>query len=375
MDDVKYGKFELPTEIQIDESTRTPTFVRFIAESFERGFGHTVGNALRRILLSALEAPAIIAFRMEGILHECMAVDGVCEDVTHIVLNLKNALFRKFLTDEGSRPREQRMLSHVIDVTQEMIDKGNGQYKVVLKDLIGDANIDVVNPDLHIFTVTKPITRTIDLRIGAGRGYVPSERHMIEDKVVDEIVIDSIFSPVRLVNYYVENTRVGQDTDFDRLVLEVTTDGRVSPVEALTFATQIAELHFHVFDQLKVHELHFDFGEEEMGTDREALLAKLSQRISDIELSVRATNCLAGADIETIGELVLMPASEMLKFRNFGRKSLNEITEKLDEMGLALGMDLSKMGITQDNVKEIIQEYLQEKAKAEEHVASTEESQ
>ncbi len=363
MADVKYGKFELPVKIQIDESTKTPTYMRFIAEPFERGFGHTVGNALRRILLSALEAPAIIAFRMEGVPHEYMAVDGICEDVTHIVLNLKSALLRKFLTNGESRPREQRTISNVLDVSQDMIDKGKGQYKVVLKDLLGETHVDIVNPEQLIFTVTKPMTRTVDLRIGSGRGYVPSERHVIQDKAADEIVIDSIFSPVRLVNYYVENTRVGQDTDYDRLVLEVTTDGRVTPIEALTFATQIAELHFHVFDQLKIHELHFDFGEEEMSTDREALLAKLSQRISDIELSVRATNCLAGADIETIGELVLMPPSEMLKFRNFGKKSLNEITEKLEGMGLALGMDLSKMGITQDNVKEIIQEYLQEKAR------------
>ncbi len=247
MADVKYGKFELPVKIQIDESTKTPTYMRFIAEPFERGFGHTVGNALRRILLSALEAPAIIAFRMEGVPHEYMAVDGICEDVTHIVLNLKSALLRKFLTNGESRPREQRTISNVLDVSQDMIDKGKGQYKVVLKDLLGETHVDIVNPEQLIFTVTKPMTRTVDLRIGSGRGYVPSERHVIQDKAADEIVIDSIFSPVRLVNYYVENTRVGQDTDYDRLVLEVTTDGRVTPIEALTFATQIAELDFHVF--------------------------------------------------------------------------------------------------------------------------------
>lgn len=371
MAEVKYGKFELPTKIKIDEKTRTPTFLRFVAEPFERGFGHTLGNGLRRILLSALEAPAILSFRMEGVSHEYMAVDGIVEDVTHIVLNMKGALLRKFSAGKESYPREQRVLTHVLDVTQEMIDKGNGQYNVTLKDILEPTGfIELVNPDAHIFTATKPMTRRIELRVGLGRGYVPSERHVIEDKTADEIVIDSIFSPVRLVNYYVENTRVGQDTDFDRLVLEVTTDGRVTPIEALTFATQIAELHFKVFDQLKVHELSFDFGGPEMSTDREALLAKLCQRIGDIELSVRATNCLAGADVNTIGELVLMPESEMLKFRNFGKKSLNEIKAKLEEMGLSLGMDLSKMGITQENVREVIEEYLQEKAKSAEQAAA-----
>lgn len=358
---VRYGKFEVPSKIKVDESTRSPIFARFIAEPFERGYGHTVGNALRRIMLSSLEAPAIIAIRIEGVPHEYMAVEGIVEDMTHIVLNLKNALLRKLPTDDESGPREPKTISKILDVTQDMLDKGKGQYSVTLKDLIGLSDYDIVNPDLHLFSVTKPMTRKVDLRIAMGRGYVPSERHAITDKGVDEIVIDSAFSPVRLVNYFVENTRVGQDTDFDRLILEVTTDGRISPEEALTFATQIGVLHFQVFDQLKIHDLNFDYGEAEMSTDRDALLQKLSQKISEIELSVRATNCLSGANIETIGELVLMPESDMLKFRNFGKKSLNEIKLKLEEMGLFLGMDLSKMGITRDNVKEIIQQYLQEK--------------
>ena len=189
---------------------------------------------------------------------------------------------------------------------------------------------------------------------------MPSERHDFE-KVVDEIVIDSIFSPVRLVNYFVENTRVGQVTDFDKLILDVTTDGRITPEEALSYATQIGIHHFDIFKEIATEAITFDEGEEESDTDKDALMQKLVLRINEIELSVRSTNCLAGADIDTIAELVIMPESEMLKFRNFGKKSLNEIKAKLEEMGLHLGMDLSKLGITRDNVKEVVLEYQSEK--------------
>ncbi|MBY0529249.1 MAG: DNA-directed RNA polymerase subunit alpha [Rhabdochlamydiaceae bacterium] len=358
---VKYGKFELPSKIKIDEASRKLNFTRFIAEAFERGFGHTVGNALRRIMLSSLEAPAIVSVRIEGVPHEYMAIDGIIEDMTHIVLNLKNALLRKLPTDDEIGSREAKLVSRVLEITQDMLDKNQGHYVVTLKDLVGSSDFDVVNPDLAIFTVTKPTTRKVDLKVAIGRGYVPSERHAY-DKVVDEIIIDSAFSPVRLVNYFVENTRVGQDTDFDRLILEVTTDGRISPEEALTFATQIGIHHFEVFDQLKLMSLSFDQGEIEMNTDRDALMAKLALKINEIELSVRSTNCLAGANIDTIAELVVMPESEMLKFRNFGKKSLNEIKSKLEEMGLSLGMDLAKFGINRDNVKQVIHDYLMEKA-------------
>ncbi len=359
---VKYGKFELPTKIKVDEASKSGTFARFIAEAFERGFGHTVGSALRRIILSSLEAPAIMSVRIEGVPHEYMAIEGIIEDMTHIVLNLKNALLRKLPTDEEMGSREPKVISKILDITADMLDKNGGQYAVTLKELIGLSDFDVVNPELAIFTVTKPMTRKVDLKVAVGRGYVPSERHPILEKGVDEIIIDSAFSPVRLVNYFVENTRVGQDTDFDRLILEITTDGRITPEEALAFATQIGILHFEVFDQLKLHNLTFDQGEVELNTDRDALMAKLALRINEIELSVRSTNCLAGANIDTIAELVVMPESEMLKFRNFGKKSLNEIKSKLEEMGLSLGMDLAKFGITRDNVKQVIQDYITEKA-------------
>jgi DNA-directed RNA polymerase subunit alpha len=362
---VKYGKFELPTKIKKekdDESGKSGTFARFIAEPFEKGFGHTVGNALRRIILSSLEAPSIMSVRIEGVAHEYMAVEGIIEDMTHVVLNLKNALLRKLPTDEEIGSREPKVISKILEITADVLDKNGGQYGVTLKDLLGASDFDVVNGDLVIFTVTKPMIRKVEIKVAVGRGYVPSERHMFGEKGVDEIIIDSAFSPVRLVNYFVENTRVGQDTDLDRLILEVQTDGRITPEEALSFATQIATLHLQVFDQLKFHNLTFDQGEVELNTDRDALMAKLALKINEIELSVRSTNCLAGANIDTIAELVVMPESEMLKFRNFGKKSLNEIKSKLEEMGLSLGMVLAKFGIARENVKQLIQDYITEKA-------------
>lgn len=361
---VKYGKFEMPEKIKLDEASQTATFARFVVEPFERGFGHTVGNALRRIMLASLEAPAILSVRIEGVPHEYMAVDGIIEDMTHVVLNLKGGLLRRHVMADDAHPRDIKLITKMLDVTEEMIDKAGGSYRVTLRDLLGQTDYDIVNPEHVIFTVTKPMTRRVDLRIASGRGYVPSERHVQFDAQVDEIIIDSAFSPVRLVNYYVENTRVGQDTDFDRLILEVTTDGRISPVEALTFAAQIGIMHFQVFDAIKAHSVLFDKGEMQTNRDRDEVLAKLALKINEIELSVRSTNCLANANIDTIGELVVMPESDMLRFRNFGKKSLTEIKQKLDELGLSLGMDLSKYGINRDNIKQIIQTYLSEKAGA-----------
>jgi len=358
---VRYGKFELPSKITLVESSKDGTFARFAAEPFEKGFGHTMGNALRRIMLGALEAPAIVSLWIEGVPHEYMAVEGIIEDMTHIVLNLKGALLRKHPTDEEKGSRRPKVIGNNLEVTAEMLDQNNGQYPITLQELIGESDFDIINPDMVVFHVTQPLSKQVIIKVAIGRGYVPSEEHDF-DKIVDEIVVDSIFSPVRLVNYYVENTRVGQETDLDKLILEVTTDGRISPAEALSFATQIGMHHFEVFQEIKKEDLTFDQGEEEIDTDKDALMAKLALKINEIELSVRSTNCLVGADIGTIAELVIMPESEMLKFRNFGKKSLNEIRAKLEEMGLYLGMDLSRHGITRENVKEVIDEYLSERA-------------
>ncbi len=358
---VKYGKFELPTKIKLDEADKTETFARFVAEPFERGFGHTIGNALRRILLTSMEAPAIISVRFEDVPHEYTAIDGVIEDMTHVILNIKGALLRKLPSDDEAFSRDTKNISTNLEITQEQLNENNGQYSVKLRDIVGKTDFDIVNPDLHIFTATKPMSKRIDLKVAFGRGYVPSERHEISSKGVDEILIDSTFSPVRVVSYFVEHTRVGQDTDFDRLVLEVTTDGRISPHEALNYATQIGIHHFEVFDAIKLQSITFDSGESEEDSDKDALLAKLSLKINEIELSVRSTNCLSQANIDTIAELVVMPESDMLRFRNFGKKSLNEIKAKLDDMGLSLGMDLSRYAINKDNVKDIVQQYLNEK--------------
>ncbi len=357
---IQYGKFEMPEEIKIDESTKTSTFTRFIAEPFERGYAHTFGNALRRIMLSSMDAPSLISVRIEGVAHEYTAIEGIIEDMTSILLNFKKALLRKLPSDEVKHSREPVVVTKILDITDEMIQDNDGVYKVTLKDVVGPTDFELVNPDLHLFSVTKPLTKKINLRIGFGRGYVPCERHDLPEKVIDEIVIDSIFSPVRLVNYFVENTRVGQDTDYDRLIIDITTDGRISPKEAICFATQLGILHLQVFDKLKMETITLDKGEVESNKDKEEILHKLALRIDEIELSVRSTNCLSGADIETIGELVVMPESEMLKFRNFGKKSLTEIKQKLSEMGLSLGMDLSKYGITRENIKTVIEKYKEE---------------
>lgn len=370
---VKYGKFEMPQAISVEEDSKAPTFARFVAEPFERGFGHTVGNSMRRMMLSSLEAPAIISVRIEGIPHEYMSIDGIIEDMTNIILNIKGALLRKLPTDDVPGSHEPRILTAIIDVTQDDLDKNKGQVEITLGDIIKDGYVEIVNPKAHIMTVTKPMKRQIDLRVAIGRGYVPSERHVVRDKTSDEILVDAAFSPVRLVNYFVENTRVGQDTDYDRLILEVTTDGRVTPSEALTFSSQIALKHFDVFNKVKTHHLTFDEIDDEGATDTDEMMDKLCLRIDEIELSVRSTNCLSGANIDTIAELVSIPERKMLEFRNFGKKSLNEIKAKLEEMGLSLGMDLSRYGITQDNVKEKVRHLCEERKGRREKLAKEKE--
>lgn len=357
---VKYGTFEMPQKIVYEEDSATATFARFVAEPFERGFGHSLGNTVRRVLLSALEAPAIISLKIEGISHEYMAVDGIIEDMTHIVLNFKGALLRHIPNEESYSPQAEYRLLSTVEVTQEMLDANNGQVFVTLGDVVKFSSFEVVNPKHHLFTVTKPLKKEVALRISIGRGYVPSERHNIKDRVIGEILVDASFSPVRLVNYYVQNTRVGQDTDYDKLILEITTDGRVSPQEALSFAAQISNKHFDVFSQIDAREIVFEENETSLVDAEDQIMRKLCQRINEIELSVRSTNCLSGAQIETIAELVVKPESDMLRFRNFGKKSLNEIKAKLYEMGLSLGMDLSKYGITNENVRDVVESYIEE---------------
>ncbi|OGN61475.1 MAG: DNA-directed RNA polymerase subunit alpha [Chlamydiae bacterium RIFCSPHIGHO2_12_FULL_49_11] len=355
---VKYGKFELPTSIKIEKVDEAGNFCRVIAEPLEASFGHTLGNALRRILLSSLEAPAIISLHLEGASHEYTAVDGIIEDVTRIVLNLKTALLRYLPTDTETGSRAVKIIRTTVDISHDQIEKAGGQYAVTMGELFKDSHFEVVNPDEPIFTVTKPMQKKVTLKVGHGRGYVPSEKLNITNKVAGEIPIDAIYSPVRLVNYFVEDCRVGGQTDMDRLVLEITTDGRITPQEALGFSTQIAAHHFSIFNQENFQAIMYEEEYDEAENATDSILNKLTLKISEIELSVRSTNCLAMANIDTIAELVVMPESEMLKFRNFGKKSLNEIKDKLEEMGLHLGMDLGRYAISQENVKEKIKEYM-----------------
>jgi len=356
---VKFAAQEKPRRVVVKDANAT--YARFIIEPYERVFGHSVGNALRRILLTSLETPGIISFHMEGVPHEFMAIDGITEDVTNIVLNLKGARLRRLLTDESTTvSREGRIISAQVKVTQKELDKNKGALPVTLGDLFKSSPFEVINPELHLFTVTKPIDRQIDFRIGFGKGYVPSERHEISNKAEGEIVVDTQFSPVVLANYIVENTRVGQDTDYDRLVLEVTTDGRLTPTEALSFSAQILSGNLEVFGQLQEPELIYEDKSSE-SCDDDKLLDKLVRRIDEIELSVRSTNCLSNQHIDTLAELVCIPEKKMLEFRNFGKKSLYEIRAKLLDLGLSLGMDLSKFDITPDNVKDRIKEIIEER--------------
>jgi len=354
MSSIKYGKFEMPKKVLIEEDTNHPHYARFIAEPFERGFGHTLGNVLRRMMLTSLEAPAIVTLSIEGILHEYMALEGVVEDMMNIILNFKGALFRRKTSDEYLTSYEPRILTKKLEITQDDLDKAGGKYHVTLADLAQDGFFEVVNSEQHLFTVTKPFHRQIDVRVAMGRGYVPSERVQVRNKTANEILLDASFSPVRLVNYYVENTRVGQDTDFERLILEITTDGRISPVEALSFAAQIGHKHYDPFTKLDGKFLSFEEGTRDVDKDYDEIIDKLCLRIDEIELSVRSANCLAGANIDTIGELVSISERKMLEFKNFGKKSLNEIKAKLEEMHLELGMELTPYGIDMNNVKEEI---------------------
>lgn len=357
---VKFGAQERPRRIKVEESTATPTYAKFVIEPFERVFGHSVGNALRRVLLSSMETPGIISFRLEGAAHEFMAVEGIVEDMTNIVLNVKGALLRRLPSEETNVSRDIRFVTSVVDVTQELLDQRGGKVSVTLGEVMKNSPFEVVNPELVLFTITKPMKRQIDFRVGYGRGYVSAERHVISNRMEGEIVLDTAFSPIVLANYSVENTRVGQDTDYDRLVLEVTTDGRLTPSEALSFSAQVLMRSLDVFTQIQEHELLFEQPHADTGDD-DRLLDMLTLRIDEIELSVRSTNCLSSANIDTIAELVCIPEKKMLDFRNFGKKSLNEIKAKLMDMGLNLGMDLSRFGITAENVKERIREIMEER--------------
>jgi DNA-directed RNA polymerase subunit alpha len=317
----RLGRFEMPKRIAKDEAEATPTYAKFIAEPFEAGYGRTIGNSLRRVLLSSLEGAAISSVRIEGALHEFCSLPGVVEDVTDIILNLKKVLLKAY-------SREPRKVK--INV------KGPGE--VTAKDIQTDGTIEVLNPDHHICTLDKDGKFEAELEIRIGRGYCQADWNKKDDQEIGLIPIDSLFSPVRRVAYACENTRVGRRTDYDKLILEVWTDGRVTPDDALTMSAAILRHHLDVFVSYDKDLIEFEESEKQIDAEREELRRKLSMSVNEIELSVRAANCLNNANITTVGELAQKTEAEMLKYRNFGKKSLNEIKQKLQELNLTLGM-------------------------------------
>ncbi len=319
---MKWRNLLMPKEITVEESTATDSFSRFTVEPLERGFGNTIGTSLRRTLLSSIQGAAVTAVKIEKVLHEFGTIKGVKEDVTDIVLNLKQLIIRM-------HSDEPKFLA--IDVHKKGV--------VTAADITEDPSIEILNKDLVIATCTEKTKLKMDLLIGHGRGYVSAEMHKLEDYEIGLIPVDANFSPVTHVNYYVKNTRVGQRTDYDSLTIEVTTDGSVKPEDALGYAAKILKDHmllFIHFEEEPIEEI-----EEEIDEEFERMKELLNRSVEELELSVRSSNCLKAANIKTLGELVQKTEADMLKYRNFGRKSLKEIVDILDGMGLHLGMDIN----------------------------------
>lgn len=319
---VRLGRFEMPKRLTREDASATPTYAKFIAEPFEAGYGQTIGNSLRRVLLSSLEGAAIASVKIEGAPHEFTAIPGVVEDVTDIILNLKKVLLKSH-----SREAHTVMLSV------------NKEGAVTAADIKSDQVVEVLNPDQHICTLDKKQKFEAEFEIKVGRGFCPAEENKKAEQVIGVIAIDSLFSPVRRVRYGVENTRVGQRTDYDKLIIEVWTDGRITPDDAMVQSSNILRHHLDVFcDYDKNVVIEFEEAQEKVSSEQAKLKKLLSMSVNEIELSVRAANCLNNANITTVGQLAMKTEGEMLKYRNFGKKSLNEIKEKLTSLGLSLGM-------------------------------------
>lgn len=310
-----------PKKVQVDPETLSDTYGKFYAEPFERGFGTTLGNSLRRVLLSSLQGAAICSVRIKGVLHEFSAIPGVTEDVTDIVLNLKGVRLKM----HGNEPR-----------TIRIIHKGEGVVRA--KDIITDQNVEILNPGHVIATCSKDANLEIEMVARLGKGYVPADRNRDEKAPVGTIPIDSIFSPIQKVNFSVSNARVGQMTDYDKLTIELWTDGSVKPDDALAFAAKILKDQLTIF--INFDEETEEVVEAELEEDRDRINENLYRSVDELELSVRSANCLKNAGIKLIGELVSRTEAEMLKTQNFGRKSLNEIKDVLADMGLTLGMTI-----------------------------------
>jgi DNA-directed RNA polymerase subunit alpha len=320
---MKWKSLQMPKEVFVDQSTMTNQYTKFVVEPLERGFGITLGTALRRTLLSSIQGAAPLALRIDGILHEFSTIPGVYEDITEIVLNVK----RLRLKLNGDEPKVMVL---------ETGKKGNFSAK----DIKTDGDIEILNPEMHIVKITEDTKFRMEIDIGVGRSYVTAEQNKRDDAPVGTIFLDSMFSPVQKVNFNVENTRVGQRTDYDRLILEIWTDGSLTPEDALCFSSKIIKDHLQLFIRL---EEELEMAEEEV-VDQEILRVRnlLKTKVDELELSVRSSNCLRAANIQTLEDLVQKSEAEMLKYRNFGRKSLTELNSILNELGLSFGMDTSR---------------------------------
>jgi DNA-directed RNA polymerase subunit alpha len=313
----------MPKRLTKEDSTATETYARFVAEPFETGYGHTVGNSLRRVLLSSLEGAAITSVKIDGAMHEFTTVEGVVEDVTEIVLNLKQVKFK-------AHSREPQLL--LLSVNKE--------GAVTASDIQLNHNIDLVNPGQIICTLDKKKKLEMELEVKVGRGFCPGDENKKLEQPIGVIAIDSLFSPVTRVRYAVEDARVGQRTDYDRLILEIWTDGRITPDDALTQASAILQHHLDVFVGYDKNAVEFEEVVTKEDDEKAQLKKVLNMSVNEIELSVRAANCLNNANITTVGQLAMKTEQEMLKYRNFGKKSLNEIKDKLATLGLSLGMNI-----------------------------------
>jgi DNA-directed RNA polymerase subunit alpha len=315
--------FQRPKRLEFERETLTDRFGRFHAQPFERGFGTTVGNALRRVLLSSIEGAAVTAVKIDGVLHEFSPIPGVVEDATDIILNLK-----------------QIPLKMHTDTTKTLYLRVDKAGEVRARDIEGDADIEILEPDAHIATVAEHGKLHMELRIKRGRGYVSADKNFDEDLGIGWIPIDSVHSPVKKVNYLVEAARIGQNTDYDKLTVDVWTNGSVTPRDAVSLSAKLIRDHLNIFINLEdVAELQAEAGGDTPGATSNE---NLDKSVEELELSVRSYNCLKNANIRTIRELVQKTEGEMLKTKNFGRKSLNEIKEILTSMGLSLGMRLDQ---------------------------------
>src|SRR6476660_4538799 len=317
--------FQRPKRLACETETATARYAKFFAQPFERGFGTTIGNCLRRALLSSIEGAAITAVKIEGVLHEFSSIPGVVEDATDIILNLKRIPFKL----HGAGPKTLRVER---SVPGEML---SGEIET-------DAEVEILDPNVHIATISEGGSLVIEMRLKRGRGYISAERNYDEDLAVGYIPVDSVHSPVKKVNYTVESARLGQDTDYDKLTMEVWTNGSVKPENAVGLAAKLIKDHMQIFISFEeVPELAEADSEE---AARITFNENLDRSVDELELSVRSYNCLKNADIRTIRELVQKSEPDMLRTKNFGRKSLNEIKEILSSMGLHLGMKFDDQG-------------------------------